>query len=51
MTISFYMGLNRNPETGNALQNVRVATVTVSDLLRENQQGVKLSPLLNPDYG
>ena len=49
MTISFYMELNRNPEIGNTLQNVRVTTLTFSDLLRENQQGVKLSPLLNPD--
>ena len=31
------------------LQNARVAAFTVSELLRKNQQGVKLSP--HPDQG
>ena len=32
-------------------QNARVAAFTVSEFLRENQQGGKINPFLHPDQG
>ena len=32
-------------------QNVKLAAFIVSELLRENQQGSKITPFPHPDYG